>query len=283
MNYVNDYLDYLKYERNLSINTINSYKNDLIPFINKYSNIKINDKDAMDYITSLEVLPRSQAHAITVLKQFYIYLCSEDIIDYNPFISIAQPKLPSKLPDYLNVDEVDRLLSIHTVDAYDYRNKAMLEVLYATGIRVSELCNLEINNVDLNECLVRVMGKGSKERIVPLNDIAIDALRVYIDEYRDILLKDKTSNYLFISRNQKNITRQAFFKLIKHLCIRAGISKSISPHTIRHSFATHMLENGADLRVIQELLGHEDISTTQIYTHLSNKQIRSDYELHPRN
>ena len=159
----------------------------------------------------------------------------------------------------------------------------MLETLYATGMRVSELVNLEMVNLDLDNALVRIMGKGSKERIIPLTDIAIKRLQIYIKDHRPQLLNNKNSNYVFISRNQKNISRQAFFKIIKTICQSKGINKNISPHTIRHSFATHLLAHGADLRIIQELLGHEDISTTQIYTHLTNTQIKKDYELHPRN
>ncbi len=280
--YIDSYLDFLKYERNLSVNTIDSYRNDLKTFSSYFNDISVTDEMAMKFIIDLKTGVRSQAHMITVLKQFYIYLNSENLYNKNPFLKIAQPKLPKKLPNCLTVKEVDLLLSFKCVDPYDYRNKAMLELLYATGIRVSELVNLEIVNVDLNECLIRVMGKGSKERIIPINDMAIDALRVYLDIYRDKLLKNCNSNYLFISKNQKNISRQAFFKLLKILCIKCGINKNISPHTLRHSFATHLLENGADLRIVQELLGHEDLSTTEIYTHLSNNQIKKDYECHPR-
>ncbi len=158
----------------------------------------------------------------------------------------------------------------------------MLELLYATGLRVSELCNLKVTDIDFDNCFLRVMGKGKKERIVPIADIALKYLKPYIFNYRNIILKDKTSEYLFISNNLTNITRQGFFKILKKECKRAGITKTVSPHVLRHSFATHLLKHGADLRIIQELLGHEDIATTQIYAHLINERKKADYEYHPR-
>ena len=175
------------------------------------------------------------------------------------------------------------MLDINLVTPYDYRNKAMLELLYATGLRISELVNLKITDIDLHNCFVRVFGKGKKERIVPIGDVAIKYLNIYIGSYRDKILKDKISDYLFISNSLKNISRQGFFKILKNECKRCGIDKNVSPHVLRHSFATHMLSHGADLRVIQELLGHEDISTTQIYAHLVNEKLKQDYQYHPRN
>ena len=166
---------------------------------------------------------------------------------------------------------------------YDYRNKAMFELLYATGLRISELCNLKITDVDLDNEFVRVFGKGKKERIVPFTDVASKYLKIYIEEYRPLILKNTVTDYLFISNSLTNISRQGFFKIVKKECKRAGITKNVSPHVIRHSFATHLLKHGADLRIIQELLGHEDISTTQIYAHLVNEKLRDDYQNHPRN
>ena len=176
------------------------------------------------------------------------------------------------------VEEVDKLLDINLVDKYSYRNKAMLELLYATGMRASELTNLKLNNIDLDSCIVRIMGKGSKERIVPINDTTIKYLNIYINNYRKEILNKKDSEYLFISNALKPITRQGLFKIIKKECIRAGIKKNVYPHILRHSFATHLLNHGANIRIIQELLGHEDITTTEIYTHLSNETIKKDYE-----
>ena len=188
------------------------------------------------------------------------------------------PKIPSKLPEVLSEEEVDKLLDINLVDKYSYRNKAMLELLYATGMRASELTNLKLNNIDLDSCIVRIMGKGSKERIVPINDTTIKYLNIYINNYRKEILNKKDSEYLFISNALKPITRQGLFKIIKKECIRAGIKKNVYPHILRHSFATHLLNHGANIRIIQELLGHEDITTTEIYTHLSNETIKKDYE-----
>lgn len=280
---INRYLDYLKYERNLSLNTIKSYSNDLQQFAKTHDFLKVTPMDSKKYLEKLNLSPKSQAHTITVLNSFYLFLINESVIKTNPFAQIHQPKLPKYLPEYLTEEEIDKILDINLNNSYDYRNIAMLETLYATGMRVSELVNLEMVNLDLDNALVRIMGKGSKERIIPLTDIAIKRLQIYIKDHRPQLLNNKNSNYVFISRNQKNISRQAFFKIIKTICQSKGINKNISPHTIRHSFATHLLAHGADLRIIQELLGHEDISTTQIYTHLTNTQIKKDYELHPRN
>ena len=280
---INRYLDYLKYERNLSLNTIKSYSNDLQQFAKTHYFLKVTPTDSKKYLEKLNLSPKSQAHTITVLNSFYLFLINESVIKTNPFAQIHQPKLPKYLPEYLTEEEIDKILDINLNNSYDYRNIAMLETLYATGMRVSELVNLEMVNLDLDNALVRIMGKGSKERIIPLTDIAIKRLQIYIKDHRPQLLNNKNSNYVFISRNQKNISRQAFFKMIKTICQSKGINKNISPHTIRHSFATHLLAHGADLRIIQELLGHEDISTTQIYTHLTNTQIKKDYELHPRN
>lgn len=278
------YLDYIKYERKLALNTYKSYQNDLKKlycFCQKPI-AKVTSSDILKYIKSDSKLnPSSIAHFITVIKNFYGFLLTEKIISKNPTENIKSPKLPKKLPLYLTEGEVDLLLDINLNSALDYRNKAMLELLYATGIRVSELVNLTLNNLNLENDYIRIMGKGSKERIVPIGDIAIKFLHLYLDEYRLELLKNNTSNYLFINNMQKKISRQGFYKIIKKQCLFKKIDKNISPHILRHSFATHLLANGADLRVIQELLGHEDITTTQIYAHLVNDKIKTDYENHP--
>ena len=286
MNYINKYLDYLKFERKLSKNTILSYKNDLNDLYLYFNEdiINNNDSEMTKYIYSLKELnARSLAHHITVINSFYEFLISEEIIQINPCEGIKSPKLPNKLPNYLTEDEVDKLMNINLETPYSYRNKAMFELLYATGLRVSELVSLKFNDIDLNNDFVRVIGKGSKERIVPVSDLAIKWLSIYLNQYRPIILKNRDSEYLFISNALKSITRQGFFKIIKQEVKRAGINKDVSPHVLRHSFATHLLNHGADLRVIQELLGHSDISTTQIYTHLVNEKIKKDYEeYHPR-
>lgn len=286
MDYINKYLDYLKYERKLSNNTVLSYENDLKELYNFFKEdiAKASYQDLVKYINNLSNLnPRSVAHRVSVINSFYTFLALNEDIKNNPAENITIPKLPKKLPEFLTIDEINKLLEVDLNDAYSYRNKAMLETLYATGLRISELINLRFSNIDLNNNLIRVMGKGNKERMVPLNDNATKYLSFYINEYRSDILKLKQSDYLFISNAKKQITRQGFFKILKKECQRAGIKKNVSPHVLRHSFATHLLANGADLRVIQELLGHSNIVTTEIYTHVVNDKIKKDYdETHPR-
>lgn len=284
--FINKYLDYLRFERKLSDNTIKSYFNDLKDFDLYFGGnlIKLEYKDLSKYLDSLEQLnARSVAHYITVISSFYSFLVDEKIIDENPCSNIVGPKIPKKLPNYLTEEEIDNLLDIRLVTPYDYRNKAMLELLYASGVRITELINLKVSDVDFDNCFIRVVGKGKKERIVPITDVAIKYLMIYLEDYRNVILKSHDSEYLFISNTFKNISRQGFFKILKAECQRCGIEKSVSPHVLRHSFATHLLKHGADLRIIQELLGHEDISTTQIYAHLVNDKLREDYKFHPRN
>ncbi|HAB67016.1 MAG TPA: site-specific tyrosine recombinase XerD [Firmicutes bacterium] len=283
--YITKYMDYLEYERKLSTNTIKSYYNDLKSFdiFFKGNILYLTYSDIEKYLSTLDTTnSRTVSHNLTVIKTFYNFLIEENIIKENPCTLISPPKLTKKLPVYLTEEEIDKLLDIKTITPYDYRNKAMLELLYATGLRISELCNLKLNDIDINNCFVRVYGKGSKERIVPISDIALKHLIIYLEKYRNIILKEKNSDYIFISNSLTNISRQGFFKILKKECLRSGITKNVSPHVLRHSFATHLLKHGADLRIIQELLGHEDISTTQIYSHLVNEKLKQDYEYHPR-
>lgn len=284
-NYINKYLDYIKYEKKLSKNTILAYENDLKKLDNFSSHVEsLSYQDLVKHINSLEGLDaRSLAHNITVIRSFYRFLVLEDVIKVNPCENINIPKMQKKLPVFLTEEEINNLLDIKLNSSYDYRNKAMLELDYACGLRVSELINLQFSNVDMKDNFVRVSGKGSKERIVPMNDTCMYYLKLYINGPRNSILKGKTSEYLFISNARGRITRQGFFKIIKKEALRAGIKKEISPHVLRHSFATHLLANGANLRIIQELLGHEDIATTGIYTHVINEQLKKDYEMyHPR-
>lgn len=278
--YIKSYLEYLEYEKKLSKNTIQAYNNDLTKLVNFKSDLlNINSNDIKEFIKKNRVLTnRTLAHRLTVINSFYNYLLNEGIITTNPCYNIKMPKLPNKLPEVLTEEEVDKLLDINLTDKFAYRNKAMLELLYATGMRASELTNLKLNNIDLDSCVVRIMGKGSKERIVPINSTTIKYLNIYLNVYRKEILNKKDSEYLFISNALKPITRQGLFKIIKKECLRAGIKKNVYPHILRHSFATHLLNHGANIRIIQELLGHEDISTTEIYTHLSNEAIKKDYE-----
>lgn len=283
--YIEKYFDYLTYERKLSSNTIASYKNDLKSFDKFFKSKIINNKyeDIEAYLKSIHDLnAKSVAHQITVINSLYEFLIKDGYIDNNPCENIVTPKLDKRLPKFLTEEEIDKLLDISLNTSYDYRNKAMLELLYATGLRISELLNLELKDIDLKNAFVRVMGKGKKERIVPIGDVAIKHMEKYLKDYRASLLKNKNSDYVFISNATTKMTRQGFFKIIKIECQKKNINKDISPHTIRHSFATHLLNHGADLRVIQDLLGHEDISTTQIYTHVANEKLKEEYMLHPR-
>lgn len=283
--YVIKYIDYIKYEKKLSDNTVLSYLNDIEKLYNydKYY-YKLSSEDLNKYLQKFDCLDsKSLAHLITALRSLYGFLYKEGVISNNPCKDIAMPKIEAKLPDYLTIEEINVLLDVKLEKPNDYRNKAMLELAFATGLRVSELVNLKVSDINFDDCYLRVMGKGKKERIVPIDDTALKYVKFYIVYYRNSLLKNKDSEYLFISSYGTKITRQAFFKLIKSQAEKKGINKEISPHTLRHSFASILLKNGANIRVIQELLGHEDLKTTQIYTHLINEKLKKDYEdYHPR-
>lgn len=286
-----DYCNHLVLERNLSINTENSYENDLKLYLiylqkKKISNLK--DVSVKDIITYMEYLKNNNekttsiAHKLTAIKNFHKYLLKIKYLDKDVASSVKRPKLKKQLPDVLTTEEVDRLLSFECESVFDYRNKAMLELLYGTGLRISEMLNLTFHDIDFNECTLRCTGKGKKERIVPIGEYIIDSLNEYL-KTREKLDKNRRCEHIFLNNHGNKMTRQGFFKILKAELKKKNIEKNISPHTLRHSFATHMLERGANLRVIQELLGHSDISTTRIYTHISNKQVRDDYKsYHPR-
>ena len=275
-----NYRNYLKYERAYSDNTVGAYMNDL----NKYEEFlkkDILESDTEDlekylkYIKNLE--STTVAHKITSIKSYFNYNIKRGIVSVNPADKVSRPKLTKHLPEYLTEEEVGKLLDVEVKSPYDYRNKTILELLYSSGIRISELVNIKTPNYDSEECLIRIMGKGSKERIVPLGDYAINIMNDYLNNYRPLINK-KHTDYVFINNRGDKISRQFIFKVIKKEALKKGIKKDISPHTLRHTFATHLLKNGADLRIIQELLGHENISTTQIYTHVTNNKLKSDYE-----
>lgn len=284
--YINDFLLYLEMDLNYSKNTIDTYLNALNHLNNKTNKniLKLNNVDIEKFISKLDLESSSISNYLSAYKTFYNYYIKIGKININPIDKIDSPKLSKHLPIYLAVEEVDKLLDIEIKDAFSARNKSLLELLYATGLRISELINLEFKNIDLNECIVRVMGKGSKERIVPINDLAIKYLKIYVKDYRHKLVKTEQNNYVYLNNHGKKMTRQGVFKMIKKRTLETGIKKDVSPHTLRHSIATHMLENGADLRIIQEFLGHENIGTTQIYTHLTNTKLKKDYmDFFPRN
>lgn len=281
---IEDYLNYLKFERKLSKNTYDSYRYNLIKITNYFANKKIislNDEDIRIFLYNCKEKGKSKAHYLTVLKSFYNYMLDLNRIKKNPCDNIKNPKIEKRLPKFLTIEETNKLLDISLKEPIDYRNKAMLELLYATGMRISELLDLKLYNYYEEDAYVKVMGKGSKERIIPIGDITIKYLNLYINEYRNYILKTKQSDYLFINYSGNRMSRQGFFKILKKLCDQNNIKKEISPHILRHSFATHLLNNGANLRIIQELLGHENISTTEIYSHISKDKIIDDYAHHP--
>lgn len=283
-----EFLRYLLIDKGYSNNTIESYKRDLDKFLefNKNKGIeKITNKDLKEYIKYLKeenLNEKSIARNISSLKSFYKFLVISKYIDNNPSDALFLPKVKKSLPNTLTEDEVLKLLDIELTDNFSYRNKAMLELMYATGLRVSELINLKLQDIDLSQDIIRTFGKGSKERVIPIGDYAKEYLEKYIYEYRGSMLKKEQSEYLFLNNHGKQITRQGFFKIIKNIAKEKGINKELSPHTLRHSFASHLLKYGADLRTIQELLGHSDISTTQIYTHITNEELKKNYnDFHP--
>lgn len=288
--YIQDYLYSLRYELKLSDNTYKSYKYDLDHFNSYLESININDLKAInekiiiDYLKTISKnSPKTVSRKITSIRNFFNYLLKINIIKESPCIYIENPKIPKTLPNVLTVEEVNKLLDVNLINKYDYRNKAMLELLYATGLRISELINLKVNDVNFINNVVICFGKGKKERIVPVDDNTLKHIKNYL-EYRNSFFKgNKYSDYLFLNNAGGKISRQGFMKNLRQILLKLNIDKNITPHMLRHSFATHMLNNGADLRSIQLLLGHSDISTTKIYTHISNKKIESDYQkYHPR-
>lgn len=266
--YIEDIYKYLEYMENNKIKTaLNIEYQDITNYL-KYL-------DNNNYETS------SIIRKIVSIKLFHKYLSLEyKIKDVSS--KIINPRLRRKLPNILTIEEVDNLLDIKLNTPFDYRNKAMLELMYSSGLRVSELVDLKLNNIDLDNGYVRCLGKGKKERIIPIGEIAIEYLKKYINEYRNSMKKGYYTENVFLNNHGKNITRQGFFLIIKNIAKEKNIDKNITPHMLRHSFATHLLNNGANLRTIQEMLGHSSITTTQIYTNVSNDIIKENYELYKR-
>jgi integrase/recombinase XerD len=288
---VDQFINHLRVEKGLADNTIQSYSRDLVRFFQflegrKLSPLHASQDDIMDYMGTLQghLSVRSCARNLSALKMFFRFLVSDGKIKSSPARLLAAPKLPQRLPGVLSRQEVDLLLSQPDVlNHRGQRDKAMLELLYATGLRVSELVGLNISNINLEAGYVRMVGKGSKERMVPMGSRALEVLRAYLSEGRVRLLKNKSSSSLFLNSRAEPITRQGFWKIIKKYGRKAGIKKEITPHKLRHSFASHLLEGGADLRSVQVMLGHADISTTQIYTHITKKRLKQIHEkYHPR-
>lgn len=284
--YIEEFIDYLRFEKKYSENTISSYQIDLKKANNFFEKnfSDLTKKDIQNYIQKLSKNENASSisRCISTLKSFYKFLELNKYTKINPLTTITNPKTAKKLPKVLSEEEINKLLDINLKTDFDYRNKAMLELMYSSGLRVSELVNLTINDIDLNNASVRIFGKGAKERIVPLDDYAIEALNNYILYHRTPLFKHGENNYLFLNNHGTKMTRQGFFKILEKIAKEKGIKSELSPHTLRHSFATHLLKHGADLRSIQELLGHSDISTTQIYTHITNERLQKNYkDFHP--
>lgn len=285
------FTNHLRVERGLADNTIEAYSRDLTRFLQylgktKLSPFDVAQENIMDYIATLKGNQsiRSTARNLSALKMFFRFLVSDGKIKGNPARRLGVPKLPQRLPEVLTVREVEILLSQPDVSTHQgQRDKTMLELLYATGLRVSELVGLRVSNINLEAGYVRTVGKGSKERMIPMGEKALESLRFYLSDGRIGLLKKRSSPYLFINSRGRPLTRQGFWKLVKRYRTMAGIKKEITPHILRHSFATHLLEGGADLRSVQVMLGHADISTTQIYTHITRERLKLIHEkYHPR-
>ena len=288
---VDQFIDYLKVERGLSGNTIVAYSNDLMRLTTFLEDDRLSPSDVSqqhltDYIAFLRtrLSTRSVARNISSIKQFFRFLVLEGHISVSPARLMETPRLAQKLPEFLSRDEVNRLLSQPDVSQpTGIRDRAMLELLYASGLRVSELVGLGVLDVNLESGFVRTFGKGSKERLVPIGEKARDAVKAYLSGSRPRLLKGRNASNLFLNFRGSALTRQGFWKILKKYARSAGIKKTITPHSLRHSFASHLLEGGADLRAVQVMLGHADIATTQIYTHVSRERLKTLHETcHPR-
>lgn len=288
-NLVKEFKDYLEVEKGLSQNSIFSYLSDLNK-LNKYlekekKDFKNTTRDEIQAFlreeSTRKISSRTRARVIASLRQFYNYLEIQHVIDNNPMDKVESPKIERNLPDFLTQEEVQRLFQVFNKDNdLELRDLAMFEMVYSAGLRISEACSLKLSDIDMDNMLVNVKGKGGRERLVPLGEIAADLLQEYTKNVRELMKGAKSSEYLFISKKAGAINRKSAWRLLKRYIERAGINKNITPHTLRHSFATHLLQNNADLRAVQELLGHIDISTTQIYTHVVSKELEKAHKIH---
>lgn len=284
------FLNYISVEKGLSRNTVESYERDIKKFNLYYNDNGLSDitkKEILQFLSYLNkdgLSPASISRNIVSLRSFYKFLVSEKEIVSDPTENLESPKKWNRLPKTLSYDEIDRLINHNKGNnPSGIRDDAMIELLYACGLRVSELVSLKMNNINLDTGFLITIGKGKKERIVPVGEIALNKIRRYLFSGRANLLKAKRSDFLFVTWSGTPMTRQGFWKLIKKYAKEAGIKKAFSPHTLRHSFATHLLDHGADLRAVQMMLGHSDISTTQIYTHVSRERLKKVHnEYHPR-
>ncbi|MCQ2607995.1 MAG: site-specific tyrosine recombinase XerD [Bacteroidales bacterium] len=293
---IHDFKLYLKLEKSLSSNSVEAYEHDVrklqefcIATDFKGGPDKITLDDLHEFVYWLNhldsvVCERSQARIISGIKNFFSYLQIDDIIEADPTDLLEAPRMPKKLPVYLSIQEIDAIINVIDVSKPEgHRNRAMLETLYSCGLRVSELVNLQIHNLFFNDGFIRVVGKGDKERLVPISDKAIHEIQDYLEWRCHLTIPESEKDYLFLNRRGKHLTRVMVFLIIKEAAKEAGITKNISPHTFRHSFATHLVNGGADLRSVQEMLGHESITTTELYTHLDKQHLHETIMLfHPR-
>ncbi|WP_017728162.1 site-specific tyrosine recombinase XerD [Halalkalibacterium ligniniphilum] len=292
--HLEEFLHFQQVERGLATNTIQSYRRDLLQYMKYLSNVEgVQDWNQIERLTIVNYLyflreqgkaDTSIARTIASIRSLHQFLLREKLANQDPTVHVEIPKTAKRLPKVLSLEEVEALLdSAEGSDPFSLRNKAMLELLYATGIRVSELVTLSLTDLHLTMGFVRCVGKGNKERIIPLGQVAADALEAYLEAGRPKLIKKQQHETLFVNHHGRPLTRQGFWKILKQLVAKANIDKPLTPHTLRHSFATHLLENGADLRAVQEMLGHADISTTQIYTHVTKARLKDVYATyHPR-
>jgi integrase/recombinase XerD len=293
--YISEYLSYLKLEKSLSENSIDAYQRDIKMLLSFLEFKKLNIpparielshlKDFISWVNELGMSARTQARVISGIKSFFKFLLIDEKIDSDPTALLESPKIGRKLPEVLSVKEIDDLINaIDLSKPEGHRNKAIIETLYSCGLRVSELINLRLSDLFFDQGFIKVIGKGNKERLVPVSDKAIKEIEIYINQYRNHIQIDRQSeNILFLNRRGKKLTRVMIFTIIKTLAKAISLKKNISPHTFRHSFASHLIDGGADLRAIQEMLGHESIITTEIYTHLDTEYLRDTIiQYHPR-
>ena len=284
---IDQFIDYYWLSTGARKNTLAAYRSDLKIF-NKWlagnSLISVNSKHIQDYFSDRQknnISSSSQARILTCLRSFYQYLLANQLIKKDPTEQLSQPKLEKKLPVFLNIQEVEKLLEAPSSSSlFGQRDRAMLELLYSCGLRVSELINLSYHNINLKEEFIRIHGKGNKERVLPMGEMAIDYLMKYETNARPMLLKNGQSDSYFLSNRGSAMSRQNFFYIIKAYANQVGIDKPLSPHSLRHAFATHLVQKGADLRSVQLMLGHSDISSTQLYTHIQNAQLKAQHAIH---
>ena len=288
---IKSFSTYLRIERSLSSNTIESYSNDLnkladffIPKSLSASKVRLND--LKEFITSIsEILSEtSQSRIISSIKSFYKFLLIENLIQSDPSENLVSPKVGRKLPNVLTIEEINLIIKSIETSHIGVRNKAIIEIIYGCGLRVSELTNLLLSNLFLKQGYIKIVGKGNKERLTPIGSLAVESLNDFLKNIRpNLKINDKFSDHVFINNRGTSLSRSMIFKMIKRYVLKANINKDISPHSLRHSFATHLVEGGANLRAVQEILGHSSITTTEIYTHLDSDYLRSNLvEYHPR-